>query len=226
MKHLLSSTAFLVVNKALTRKIGLKSAVLLADLISKENYFEERGTIQDGWFFNSAENITNDTTLTRYDQDKAVKQLEGLGLIETKLKGLPAIKHYKIFTNKIVSLLQTGLGESYKVDIKEVTTNKNNLIIKIKNNDITQRGLEFEENVFQVSDIPQDILKEFISYWTEPNKGRTKMRFERQATWDTNRRLQTWVRNESRWNRNNKKVGKVTKNIDTHNRVADRIRNL
>jgi hypothetical protein len=224
MKHLLSSTAFLVVNKQLTREIGLKAAVLLADLISKENYFEERGTLKDGWFFNSAENIQADTTLTRYDQDKAIKKLEGLGVIETKLKGLPAIKHYKIFANKIASLLQTGLEKSQEVDVKEVTSNKNNLIIKIKKKDITLRALEFEENVFQVSNVSEDIIKDFVSYWTEPNKSKTKMRFERQATWDTNRRLQTWCRNEKKWDR--KPQGKVTKNMDTLKRVEDRLRNL
>ena len=40
MKHLLSSTAFIVLNKALAKQIGLKESVLLADLISKEEYFK------------------------------------------------------------------------------------------------------------------------------------------------------------------------------------------
>ena len=39
MKALLSSTAFLVVNKNLAKNIGLKETILLADLISKEEYF-------------------------------------------------------------------------------------------------------------------------------------------------------------------------------------------
>ena len=39
MKHLLSSTAFLIVNKQLAALIGLNETVLLADLISKEEYF-------------------------------------------------------------------------------------------------------------------------------------------------------------------------------------------
>ena len=49
MKHLLSSTAFLVLNKKLAKEIGLKEAVLLADLISKEEYFIANG-MTDGWF--------------------------------------------------------------------------------------------------------------------------------------------------------------------------------
>ena len=40
MKHLLSSSAFLIVNKHLAKQIGLKPTILLSDLISKEEYFE------------------------------------------------------------------------------------------------------------------------------------------------------------------------------------------
>ena len=50
MKNLLSSTAFLVVNKKLAKEIGLLEVVLLADLISKEEYFTENQQLIDGWF--------------------------------------------------------------------------------------------------------------------------------------------------------------------------------
>ena len=67
MKHLLSSSAFLVLNKELARQIGLKESVLLADLISKEEYFIANG-MTDGWFFNTEANIEQDTTLTPFQQ--------------------------------------------------------------------------------------------------------------------------------------------------------------
>jgi hypothetical protein len=73
MKHLLSSSAYLVVNKFLAKNIGLKPTILLADLISKENYFIDNQTIKDGWFFNTSKNIERDTTLTNYQQKKAIK---------------------------------------------------------------------------------------------------------------------------------------------------------
>ena len=62
MKHLLSSTAFIIVNKKLATQVGLKEAILLADLISKEQYFIDNNTINNGWFFNTAKNIEKDTT--------------------------------------------------------------------------------------------------------------------------------------------------------------------
>jgi hypothetical protein len=56
MKHLLSSTAFIVLNKELAKQVGINAAILLADLISKEEYFIANG-MTDGWFFNTANNI-------------------------------------------------------------------------------------------------------------------------------------------------------------------------
>lgn len=39
----------------------------------------------------------------------------------------------------------------------------------------------------------KDMVREFFDYWTEPNKSGTKMRFELEKTWSTNRRLNTWA---------------------------------
>ena len=47
MKHLLSSSAYLVVNKNLCKVLGIKATILLADLISKEelvSILEKYGT--------------------------------------------------------------------------------------------------------------------------------------------------------------------------------------
>ena len=41
-----------------------------------------------------------------------------------------------------------------------------------------------------------EMLRAFYDYWTEPNKSKTKMRFEMQTTWDLNRRLKTWAARE------------------------------
>ena len=104
MKHLLSSTAFIVLNKELARQVGLKEAVLLADLISKEEYFIANG-MTDGWFFNTESNIEKDTTLTPYQQRRCLKALKDKGLIEVKRKGIPAKQYFKINEQLVVKLL-------------------------------------------------------------------------------------------------------------------------
>jgi hypothetical protein len=49
MKHLLSSTAFLIFNKNLAKQVGINAAILLADLISKEEYFISNGMTDAGF---------------------------------------------------------------------------------------------------------------------------------------------------------------------------------
>lgn len=42
----------------------------------------------------------------------------------------------------------------------------------------------------------KDMCNKFYAYWTEPNKSRTKLRFEQQSTWDLALRLQFWADRE------------------------------
>lgn len=42
---------------------------------------------------------------------------------------------------------------------------------------------------------PLEIVKEFFDYWKEPNKSKTKMRFEMEKTWDLKLRLNRWSSN-------------------------------
>jgi hypothetical protein len=49
----------------------------------------------------------------------------------------------------------------------------------------------------------REMVREFFDYWTEPNKSKTKMRFELERTWDVSRRLNTWSRNNQFSNRRN-----------------------
>tara|TARA_R110001583_G_scaffold130188_1_gene281977 strand:+ start:309 stop:929 length:621 start_codon:yes stop_codon:yes gene_type:complete len=118
MKHLLSSTAFLVLNKNLAKKIGLKEAVLLSDLISKEEYFIANG-MTDGWFFNTEANIEADTTLNSYHQRKCLKTLKNHNLISVKRKGIPAKQYFKINEEQVLQIL-TNLS-----DKEQPTINKN-----------------------------------------------------------------------------------------------------
>jgi len=138
MKHLLSSSAFLIVNKQLAKQVGLKGAVLLADLISKEEYFMANG-MTDGWFFNTEANIERDTTLTSYQQRKCLKSLKKYEIIETKRKGIPAKQYFKINEVNLLNILSCEETEGLVVnklnDLSEtkLTTINKNKEIKITN---------------------------------------------------------------------------------------------
>jgi|TARA_R110002050_G_scaffold7180_1_gene28237 hypothetical protein len=191
MKHLLSSSAFLVVNKSLAKQIGLKETVLLADLISKEEYFIANG-MTDGWFFNTEANIEADTTLTPFMQRKCLKALRKYGIIETKRKGVPAKQFFKINEQLVVKFLNN-------LSLTKSTTINKNKEIRIINNTISNRKEKF---ILEVSsfDYEESVLNDFVDYWTEPNKSGTKMKYELQKTWSTNLRLKTWAKNSKRWN--------------------------
>ena len=207
MKHLLSSTAFIVLNKQLARQVGLKEAVLLADLISKEEYFISKG-MTDGWFFNTEANIEADTTLNPYHQRKCLKTLREFKIIETKRMGIPAKQYFKINEEQVMQILNNLI-------VKDCTTINKNKEIIITNN-ISNRRNDF---VFEVLTFEYDeaLLNGFIDYWTEPNKSNTKMKFELNKTWKTELRLKTWAANQKKWDKpksNSKGMSKLDAQIN------------
>lgn len=221
MKHLLSSTSFIIVNKKLAKRVGLKEAILLADLISKEQYFIDNDTMNNGWFFNTAKNIEKDTTLSRHKQSIAIKNLIKKGFIKTKLMGVPATLHFKIIEIKITNFLKTGIKKSAILDVKEVETNNNKEIIINNKKNMNTRAQEFTEEVF-MSNLSSELCQEFIDYWTEPNTSKTKMKFELERTFDIKRRLTRWSKNDKKWNQ---KESKLDNQVQAWQRVNDKLRN-
>ena len=200
MKNLLSSSAFLVVNKELAKQIGLNETVLLADLISKEQYFIDNKQLNEGWFFNTANNIEADTTLTAHKQRKAIKNLKSLGILETKRKGIPAKQYFKINEIKLLSYFNANQKNSLEQDVKKTRTINKNKEIK-SNNNISIR----EKFISEVMDLDysKELKIEFIEYWCE---GKNKMRWQKQPTFDISLRLKRWQRNQKKWNKGHSKI--------------------
>jgi hypothetical protein len=62
---------------------------------------------------------------------------------------------------------------------------------------LEKRSLEFKTTLNEFrNEYPLETLRAFYSYWSEPNKSFTKMKYELQETWDTRRRLATWAKRE------------------------------
>ena len=49
----------------------------------------------------------------------------------------------------------------------------------------------------------KDICNNFYLYWSEPNKSKTKLRYEMEKTWDVERRLANWVNRDNTFNNRN-----------------------
>lgn len=80
--------------------IGINEALILSQLC----YWSERVSEQDGWFYKTIEDLEDETALTREMQDRAIKKLIGLGLIEVKVRGNPPKRHFRILWNEIEKL--------------------------------------------------------------------------------------------------------------------------
>ncbi len=60
---------------------------------------------------------------------------------------------------------------------------------------------------------PKEMKEDFIEYWSEESKtGKTRQSM--QKTWNTERRLKTWSKNDNKWN--NKKTSKIDAQIDSY----------
>lgn len=64
-----------------------------------------------------------------------------------------------------------------------------------------------------VGKYPDQMLKEFHDYWTEPNRSQTKMRFELEPTYDIKLRLIRWANNDKSIQTNNETPVTITGDI-------------
>ena len=107
-KNILSQSSWWVINKAVTKSIGIDASLILSDLMSKHEYFLNRGMIDEqGFFFNTRDNIENDTTIPIYRQNKAIEILKQYGLVEITNKGIPPKTRFKLNFKNIDKLIDS-----------------------------------------------------------------------------------------------------------------------
>lgn len=134
---ILASDAYLTVNKELAKEVGLEAAALFGELASEYMYWQQQGKIdEEGYFFSTVENVERATTLSDYQQRKALKKLSELGLVNSKRKGQPAKRYIcinselvlKFFENKNFNNLKTESEKTKELDFKFFETNNNKII--------------------------------------------------------------------------------------------------
>jgi len=118
MKGLLTSTvsqgAFWMVNKKIARYLqNNDAALLLADLISRRDYFQARNELDaEGGFFALSESIEEDLNLTKEARQKLTKQLESVGFVRIIKKGLPSKNYYYVQDSGIIKILDEDVKKS------------------------------------------------------------------------------------------------------------------
>lgn len=104
VKAYLAQDAF-IVNKFLVQTLGLTETVLLSLLLDRHTYFSQTNQTDNGWFYCTGESLQKTLNLGRRPLDAALKNLEAAQLIETKRKGLPAKKYFRLSFDNIKNLM-------------------------------------------------------------------------------------------------------------------------
>jgi len=97
---------------------------------------------------------------------------------------------------------QTTTNEEYKniynkENSTKVESKKDKLSLSHSQELLENRSKKFYDSLISFVELyGKEMIRSFYDYWTEPNKSKTKMRFEMEKTWDVKRRLNTWASRE------------------------------
>ncbi|MGO2354038.1 MAG: hypothetical protein ACTH58_04820 [Marinomonas foliarum] len=107
---------------------GASGALFLSQAV----YWSNRTSNSEKWFYKTIEEWTQETGLSRHEQDGARKKLKAKGVLEIIKKGIPCKTYYRVnfeklgeilgvisATNKNAEFRQTGMPESGKLDCQE-----------------------------------------------------------------------------------------------------------
>lgn len=108
----LRSENWIAVNKDMAKVVGCNAVYLLGYLCEKYEYRLAREEItEDGYFYAIAADVLEDIGLTTHEQDTAIKRLVSADMLTTKLKGVPAKKHYKITPENEAKIYEVIIGK-------------------------------------------------------------------------------------------------------------------
>jgi hypothetical protein len=177
-KQLLMSSNYYTLNKQIVKSLGIESAFLLTILIEASDGLAD----DEGWFYQTIEKIGELTGIGRHKQDKIIKDLIELKILEQKNKGVPCKRYFKINYPMIENLVffnpQTSLSEINKLDCKKETNlsdensqtslseNDNNKEYIINN---LNKELNHKEHKSYEHEFANDDLKK-IKQWFMTNK--------------------------------------------------------
>lgn len=166
----LANDNYIIVNKELAKTIGLNESIIIGELASELKYYRNNNKLEDGWFFSTIENIQENTTLNEYMQRKAINNLKNIGILDIKVKGIPAKRYIKINEEQVIKLLNSkffnNLSSSSlkfkELDVKNLRGN-NNIYNNNKNNNTTTTTINIIEQNFGRSLTPIEYDK--LAWW-------------------------------------------------------------
>lgn len=184
----------IVLNKNMLWALGYPATAVYSELLSRQQYFSKHGGLtEDGFFFNTIEDLEAGTALSRYQQEQAIKTLADAGLVEQRNAGLPMRRFFKVSTDekKVREILgkglekaengatsknaknsQTSMQKTSKLECEKLASNNTNLIILTNNKNVNTLS-SCQDDKKKVSSV-KEVAGEIIDYLNE--KARTKYR--------------------------------------------------
>ena len=101
--------AYTNINHSVLLGLGgdLTETFLLQKLITSYDYFRGIGELNSsGWFFQTIEDIETKCAISECRQRRAFRSLEEKGLISMRLMGVPPRRHFKVFADRVLALVE------------------------------------------------------------------------------------------------------------------------
>ena len=86
--------------------VTMAGSVTAALMLSQALYWQKRCPHDDGWWWKTMENWTEETGLSRREQENARRRLRNAGLLTEELRGVPATLHFHVDLDTVNRRLQ------------------------------------------------------------------------------------------------------------------------
>lgn len=113
-----------------------------------------------------------------------------------------------------------------KVNISEDMTGETSSPSPSKDELLVAKKKKFGESLIPfVEEYGKDMIRMFYDYWSEPNKSRTKLKWELERTWEISLRLKTWRNNDDKWSKHDKSAAGKQEDVlsETVKRFQDKV---
>jgi len=203
LTDLLANDGYIIINKKLIQKYGLEEALIIGELAAEYNYHKIKGELlEDNSFYSTVENIQKNTSLSQYQQSKAINNLSKEGLVEVYYKGIPPkryiIQHFEnLFDLYRLKNLTFKDKKTSSLKIKKLDTNNNNINNNNIKENINKRKKEF---------IPPTLeeVKEYIKQKSYNVNGEVFYKWYTERKWkdSNNRPVKNWKGKVITWHNN------------------------
>lgn len=124
LSAILHNFGSICMNKDVARKIGLKESIVLYELISLKEYWQNKNELQKGRFYIIYKDLAHETTIAERTLKRIIKALHEMDLIaaETKNHNMKNVVFIKIQEEKCIQLFQETI-QNYEEKLEKARSN-------------------------------------------------------------------------------------------------------